>query len=174
MNSNYFNQESERLRYRALSRVDIPVWATFFEKNDLLHFFNLDENCNGLEQAEIWIERQLGRYSDSGLGMLAVVEKNSDKLIGMVGLIQRSFESGDEVEVGYSFMPHTWGKGYATEAAIAMKEFARQNNIASRVVSMINPDNTASIKVAKRNGMHPLFDTIFEGQNHIVFGTKNF
>ena len=174
MNSNYFNQESERLRYRALTREDIPVWATFFENNDRLHFFNLDSGCNGLEQAEIWIERQLGRYKDFGLGLLAVEEKSSDTLIGIVGLIPRSFEASEEIEVGYSFMPHSWGNGYATEAAITMKEFAKKNGIAPRVVSMIDPGNIASINVAKRNGMHPLFDTVFEGQKHIVYGTENF
>lgn len=174
MNSNYFKQASERLSYRPLSREDIPTWAKFFENNDRLHFFNLEENCDGLEQAEIWIDRQLARYKDFGLGMLAVVEKSSNTLIGMVGLIPRTFGERNEVEIGYSFMPHSWGNGYATEAAIAMKEFAKKNEIAPRVVSMIDPDNIASINVAKRNGMQPLFETVFEGSKHIVFGTENF
>ncbi|XOV66468.1 MAG: GNAT family N-acetyltransferase [Fluviicola sp.] len=174
MNTNYFNQESARLRYRALTRDDIPAWATFFENNDSLHFFNLEKNYNGMEQSQIWIERQLNRYDEFGLGLLAATEKESENLVGIVGLIPRTFEKGDEIEIGYSFLPSCWGNGYATEAAITMKEFARDNRIAPRVVSMINPDNLPSINVAKRNGMKPLFETVFEGEKHIVFGTESF
>jgi RimJ/RimL family protein N-acetyltransferase len=174
MNSNYFNQESARLRYRALTRDDIPIWATFFENNDSLHYFNLEKNCDGMEQSQIWIERQLKRYDDFGLGLLAAVEKVSGNFVGIVGLIPRSYEKGDEIEIGYSFLPSSWGKGYATEAAIAMKEYAKENRIAPRVVSMINPDNVPSINVAKRNGMKPLFETVFDGEKHIVFGTERF
>lgn len=174
MNSDYFNQESERLVYRALTRDDIPTWSRFFENNDRLHFFQIPQDCDPMEQSVIWMERQLDRYQENGLGMLGITTKNSPDLIGMVGLIRRTIENAEELEIGYSFLPESWGKGYATEAAIQMHQFARENNLAPRVISLIHHENTASMRVAEKNGMHLLFTTIFKDVEHAVYGTDDF
>lgn len=170
----YFNLESARLQFRALTEDHIEDWSTFFIDNDKLHFFNLTGDIDPMKESRIWIERQIHRYKTQNLGLLAVLKKDTLELIGICGLIPREFDSGSELEIGYSFIPAFWGNGFATEAAILMKSFAKENKLAERVVSMIHPENLASQAVAKRNGMMPAFKTTYENTPVIVFVSQKF
>ena len=76
-----------------------------------------------------------------------------------------------ELEVGYSFIPKYWGKGFATEAANHMRVFGQENNMAKRIISIIHADNKDSMKVARKNAMAPLFEYSYLGMPVIVFGT---
>lgn len=71
----------------------------------------------------------------------------------MIGLLTQEVEGRQELEIGYHLLPSAWGAGYATEAAIACKEFAYQHGLAQSVISLIAPGNTRSEAVARRNGM---------------------
>jgi RimJ/RimL family protein N-acetyltransferase len=46
-----------------------------------------------------------------------------------------------------------WGKGYATEAAVAMLEFAGKSLGFRRVVATCRPENTGSIRVLEKAGL---------------------
>lgn len=170
----YFHQETERLKFRALTLEDIPLWVEFLDGNDALRFVGVNEgNKQGdLELATEWINRQLGRYEEDGYGMLAAVEKETGDFIGMTGIISRDVAGKQEKEIGYSYFPRTWGKGYATEAAIQMHNFGKENQLANRFVSMIHLENFASMRVAEKNGMKRLFETVFMDMEVIVFGTE--
>lgn len=169
MHTGYFNQESERLEYRALTKEDVYSWLEFFENNDRLHFLGLDTNKPVMELAQDWIEKQLERYENQGLGLLAVIEKDSLNLIGMCGIIPRELDGKNELEIGYSFKPKYWGKGYATEAASHMKRFGLKNGITNRFISIIHKDNQDSMRVAMKNGMSPLRDSEFMGMPVIIY-----
>lgn len=166
----YFNQESERLSYRKLTEADIPSWLEFFEDNDRLHFNGLDLSKSHEELADGWIRKQFERYEEQGLGHLAVIEKSSGKFIGMVGILPRIILGKPEYEIAYSLKPRFWGKGYGTEMARKMKEYGFGNIPTDRFISMIDKENTDSIKVARKNGMNLLFDTEYLGMEVYVFG----
>ena len=172
--NSYFHQESERLIFRALNLEDIPLWVEFFHENPYTHFVGVDPSKNEtpLDISKEWIKRQLERYEKDGYGMLAVIEKSSGDFIGMTGIISREVEGVNEKEIGYSYMPKTWGKGYATEAAIQMHKFGIENKLNDRFISMIHLENIASMRVAKKNGMKPLFETFFQNMNCMVYGTE--
>ena len=72
-----------------------------------------------------------------------------EQLIGCAGLAP----DGQAVELGYWIARAHWGQGYATEAALACKEYVFEQLKHPRVISLIDPGNLASIQVAKRNGM---------------------
>jgi [ribosomal protein S5]-alanine N-acetyltransferase len=57
------------------------------------------------------------------------------------------------MEIGYHLLPKFWHGGYASEAAIACKDFAFKNNLSESLISIIHPKNIASQKVAIKNGM---------------------
>jgi RimJ/RimL family protein N-acetyltransferase len=57
-----------------------------------------------------------------------------------------------EQELGYTFDRNYWGQGYGGEAASRVFEYASSRTPLRRIVSVIHPDNTASVKVAKRCG----------------------
>lgn len=110
--NSYFNQETDRLRFRPLTKDDIPAWLEFLQQKDYLHFVGVDptKNQTDLEIANEWIDRQLGRYEEDGFGMLAIIEKETGELIGMTGILSRDIEGRHEKEIGYSYLPRFWGK----------------------------------------------------------------
>ena len=82
-----------------------------------------------------------------------VVEKGSGELIGQCGITYQEYNGGWVPEVGYLFRKEFWHKGFATEAAIACKEYAFQVLDFDDVYSIIRDSNVASQNVARRNGM---------------------
>lgn len=123
------------------------------------------------------LERILDSYSQ-GVGHLAVVRRADGELIGRAGLtvyeVERSPADGGtprawwgagaapegvdvrgELEVGYTLTRSAWGRGYATEAARAVRDHALEDRDAPFVMSLIYPQNGASIRVAEKNGMRP-------------------
>src|SRR5262249_8632053 len=102
---------------------------------------------------EGWIGRNLERYEREGYGLWAMILKSSAELIGDCGCVSREVEGHKEIEIAYHVRRNLWGRGYATEAARACMEYAFGQLGASRVVSMIRPENTNSIRVAEKNGL---------------------
>jgi RimJ/RimL family protein N-acetyltransferase len=69
-------------------------------------------------------------------------------------------------------MPGHWGHGYATEAAIACREFAFREKLAPRLISLIHPENVRSQAVARRNGMSLLKESTFKNIPVWIFGVE--
>jgi ribosomal-protein-alanine N-acetyltransferase len=67
-------------------------------------------------------------------------------------LMQRNVDGRDEVEIGYSFVRRHWNSGFATEAAIACRNFGFADLNLSHLVSLIDPANRASRRVAEKVG----------------------
>ena len=171
-NQNYFQQESKRLYYRKVTEDDLESWCDFFVNNDRLHFLGIDTSKSKEELAKEWVDKQADRYRNEGFGLLAVIEKETNKLVGSCGLLPRVINNTHELEIGYSFIPQSWGKGFATESAIQMRKFGIKNNLAKRYISIIHKDNLDSMKVALRNGMSPLFNYSYLGMDVIIHGTS--
>jgi ribosomal-protein-alanine N-acetyltransferase len=79
-----------------------------------------------------------------------VIHREDAELIGFCG-----FADGfpPDVEIGWRLRPDYWGKGFATEAAIAVMAYGWQRFEFPRVVAVIHPDNHASIRVGEKLGM---------------------
>ena len=105
------------------------------------------------EEVQEWLDRQRLRYQQYGFGLWAVILKKSDEMIGQCGLTMQDYEGQEVLEVGYLFQKSHWRQGYATEAAVACKNYAFEKLHATEVYSIIRENNIASQKVAKRNGM---------------------
>lgn len=58
-------------------------------------------------------------------------------------------------ELGWGLLRSHWGHGYATEAAAAIRDWARRRRKIDRLVSLISPDNIRSQRVAERLGAVP-------------------
>jgi RimJ/RimL family protein N-acetyltransferase len=115
---------TERLRIRPLEKKDAGAWAGFFKNNDSLKFFSFDLNLPAAQLGEEWIEKQFRRYQENRFGLLALVKKDTNKLIGQCGLLLQEIEGQPEIEIGYHILPEYWGNGFASEAAQALKLFA--------------------------------------------------
>lgn len=170
---NYFSQQSARLSYRKLTRADIPAWTVFFINNDSLRFVGIDMTQKPEALAREWVEMQLKRYTEQGLGHLAAEIKETGEFIGVGGILPRELEGKSEYEIAYSLLPSCWGKGYGTELARQMKHYGARNIKAERWVSIIDKENIASINVAIKNGMKVLFETHYLGMEVAVYGVEN-
>ncbi|MCH2046885.1 MAG: GNAT family N-acetyltransferase [Saprospiraceae bacterium] len=166
----YFNQQTERLNFRKLTREDIPVWTTFFVDNDRLRFLGIDLSKRPETHSTEWIEKQIERYEAEGLGHLAIELKETKEFIGVGGIIPRVLENKNEFEIAYSLLPKFWKNGYATELARQMIKYGSDNIKHERFVSIIDKENLASINVALKNGMKVLFETQYLGMNVEVYG----
>jgi len=169
---NYFNQESERLRFRKLTEADIPAWITFFDNNDRLSFLGMDLSKSKEALAEGWIRAQFDRYKNSGIGHLAAELKETGEFIGLGGILPRELEGKQEYEIAYSLLPKFWKKGYGTELAQTMTAFGIQHISPERFISIIHINNHASIRVAEKNRMKVLFRTDYLGMTVDVYGLE--
>jgi ribosomal-protein-alanine N-acetyltransferase len=94
-----------------------------------------------------------GHPRNPDLGLWATIYKENGKFIGRCGLLPWSIDGRQEVEVAYTIARSYWGQGLATEAAEAILQYGfRQLNL-SRLVSLIEPENAASQRVAEKIGM---------------------
>ena len=98
-----------------------------------------------------WIYRSYQENPELGLRVL--IRKEDGMPIGHAGLVKQSIEGVEELEIGYWIAKDYWGQGYATEAAGALRDYGTGQLGKKRLISLIQPGNTASRKVAERTGM---------------------
>jgi [ribosomal protein S5]-alanine N-acetyltransferase len=158
---------TERLRFRLLSLTDVDWWMGYLNDTEAIRFMPF--TVGSRDDCMAMIQRSLDRYVKDGSGLHAVSLKESGVPIGQCGLLTQVVDGVDELEVGYHLLPQHWGHGYATEAAVACTQFAREHRIAPSVISLIDPENHRSQLVARRNGMLPERRTVHRGVEAIVF-----
>jgi RimJ/RimL family protein N-acetyltransferase len=123
----------------------------------------------GRAEAEAWIARQTERYARDGHGLWLAEERTTEQPIGTVGLVAQVVDGVVEPEVGYLVHRLHWKRGYAAEAALAVRDHAFGTLGKAHVISLIRPANLPSQAVARRMGMAPVSTTVRDGLEHIVF-----
>lgn len=119
--------------------------------------------------ASDWLERVLASYERTGSGFGLARLRETGEPIGQVGLIQREINGQPELEVAYMLARRYWGRGLASEAALACRDHAMGAMGAPRVVSMIVAENLRSLQVAARMGMKRVGQTIHAGLVHELY-----
>jgi RimJ/RimL family protein N-acetyltransferase len=111
-----------------------------------------DVGVRTVADAEKYLENgPISSYAKNGFGLLAVILNDTGQSIGMCGLIKR--DTLEDVDIGYAFLPEFWGRGYAVEAAQAVMTHAKEKLGLKRVVAIVDPVNTGSIRVLEKIGM---------------------
>jgi len=143
--------ETERLLLRVPRPEDFERYA------ELLGDANAARYIGGhLPRAAAW-RRFLqvpGAWVVQGFAMFSVVEKTTGRWVGQTGPWKPDGWPGNEV--GWSFHPDAWGRGYATEAATAAIDWAFDNLGWDRMIHCIDPANVPSQKLAERLGSRNL------------------
>lgn len=145
-----FRLESDRLYVRPWISEDRTAFVALMSDPEVMHFIN-DRRAFTEQEADDYIVRQIRQVAEHGVCMGAVVEKSSERVIGLGG-VQPLGTTGD-LEIGWIFSRDTWGHGYATELGRAAMDHVLETLQRPRVVAIIDPGNLASKRVAARLGM---------------------
>lgn len=145
--------QTERLLIRPLQTADTKAWEAFFVNNPNLPILGLDDDRSVQQKAQDWIAAQHKRYEENRFGHMALVHRETDRLIGQCGLLLQEVEGRPEIEIGYHILPEYWKQGYASEAAQFFRHYAFGNGISDSLISIIHLENVGSQKVAMNNGM---------------------
>lgn len=158
--------ETRRLLLGKMVQDDFGALFEMFSDEETMSFYPKPfdgDKVNG------WIEWNRASYRDNGYGLWTVLHKESGIVIGDCGLIRQVVDGTLEVEIGYHINKNFWGKGYATEAAVACRNHAFDALGLPRVISLIRPENLPSRRVAEKNGMTVEKETVKSDYLHYVY-----
>ncbi|MFA9378600.1 MAG: GNAT family N-acetyltransferase [Lachnotalea sp.] len=142
--------ETERLYLREMNTKDYKSLCKILQDKETMYAY---EHAFSDKEAKEWMDKQLISYSENGFGLWALVLKDTEEMIGQCGITIQPCNDKQVHEVGYLLQKDYWKKGYATEAAIACKEYAFNTLGINEIYSIIRDNNIASQNVARRNGM---------------------
>ncbi|WP_421383086.1 GNAT family N-acetyltransferase [Bacillus salacetis] len=163
---------SERLVFRPYTDEDFEFLMTLLSDPEMVKFIGGGQTRDrqGGRDFLSWIYRTYEAGGDLGLQVL--VRKVDNIPVGHAGLVPQKIEGEEELEIGYWIARECWGFGYATEAAAALLEYGKNEIGRARFISLIQPENTASEKVARKIGMK-LEKRIILGEKDVnVFSTE--
>jgi RimJ/RimL family protein N-acetyltransferase len=141
--------ETDRLRLRGMKNSDLDAFAEMNADPEFARYFGTGEPLSRFDSWKV-LSMLAGHWALNGFGFWIVEEKQSNQLIGRVGIWNPDGWPG--TEIGWGIAREHWGKGYATEAALAAKNWAFDHLDIDELISVIHPDNEASKRVAKRIG----------------------
>jgi RimJ/RimL family protein N-acetyltransferase len=143
--------ETERLVLRRMTADDAEFILKLVNEPSFIRFIG-DKGVRNHADAVQYIQTgPAASYELFGFGLYLVELKESRAPIGMCGLVKR--DSLPDVDVGFAFLPAFWSKGYAFEAASAVKAYGKDVLGISRLVAITNPDNESSIKLLEKIGL---------------------
>lgn len=158
--------ETARLRLREWTRGDLKFLVELLGNEEVMRYY---PQRYSRRDAEEWLQRQQQRYQRDGHGGWLVLLKETGEAVGQVGLVQQLVEGEPFKEIGYLIHRDYWRRGYAYEAAEAVREYAFNELGQSSVIALIRPINTPSQGVARKLGMKPVKLVLHGGLEHHVW-----
>ena len=158
--------ETERLRFRMLRESDFPTYEKWCAEIDVMRYLG----GKTLDRIAAWRHMAflIGHWQLRGYGYYAVEEKATGALVGRVGFTNQTGWPG--FELGWTIWPEYQGRGYATEAARMLLQYAFSELDQPHVISLIHPDNIPSRKVAEKLGERVEGETEVMGMPVLIYG----
>ena len=147
MQIDYPTIETPRLVLRPFIEADVEPYFALMQDADVMRFVG-DRRVPTLQETWRAVAALIGHWALRGYGQWAIVERETEALVGRTGIINPIDWPGPEV--GYLLGKNWWGRGYATEAARAAMDWGFDTLAFDRLISLIDPANAASIAVAGR------------------------
>jgi RimJ/RimL family protein N-acetyltransferase len=151
--------ETERLLVRPPAPEDAPDYVEIWSDPEVVRF--LSGRTWSLADAEAAIGRMQRHWDWFGIGLFTVVRNADERILGRVGYLlwDDRWHNGvterivpHETEIGWALGREFWNQGYATEGAVACRDYALGPLGLTRVISLIASENAASIRVAEKIG----------------------
>ncbi|HEX3531165.1 MAG TPA: GNAT family N-acetyltransferase [Thermoanaerobaculia bacterium] len=160
--------ETERLVLRPFRAGDFDDYAALFADPEVTRY--LSRVQWNRDQAWLNLAFQVGHWKLLGYGMWAAVERETGAFVGRIGFAEP--EGWPGCELAWALAPRFWGRGYATEGARAALDYAFTVLGKNRVISLIHPENDASLRVAGRLGETLQGRTDHTGREMLIYGIE--
>ena len=152
--------ETERLLLRIPEERDVDGYVEVYDAEVMRFLGSATVTREGVADG---VKRMRSHWERHGIGLFSVVRKEDERLLGRVGFLlwhpvrwvnamREELEGDLELEIGWTLGSDHWSRGYATEAAVACRDWALGELGWTRIVSLIARDNAASIRVAEKIG----------------------
>ncbi|HET6668718.1 MAG TPA: GNAT family N-acetyltransferase [Pyrinomonadaceae bacterium] len=142
---------TERLRLREITNDDAEFLLKLLNEPSFIENIG-DRKVRTIDDAcRYALNGPIASYMQHGYGLYLVELQETGAPIGICGLVKR--ESLPDADIGYAFLPEFWGRGYALEATLAVKQYAFQQLKHKRLLAIVNPANASSIKVLDKLGL---------------------
>lgn len=139
---------TERLLLREIGRDDVSALSRIYSDEQCMRYY---PSTKSRSEIDAWFEKlAFQSYAQNGFGLWAIVDRVSNEVLGDCGITLQDTPAGAEPEIGYHLWRDFWGKGFASEAALACRDFALGPLGFERVVSITTPENIPSQAVARR------------------------
>lgn len=161
---------TDRLTLRAFRVEDLSDYVAMWADPVVLKHIGIPPSPR--EQTWTRLLRAHGHWAIMGFGFWAVEETASGRFVGEVGFAEFMREMEPSLvgtpEIGWVLAPWCYGKGYATEAALAAIQWWDANRAPTRTACIIDPDNRASLRVAEKCGYREFARTTYKDHPVVV------
>lgn len=159
---------TERLELRAFEPTDLDALHAVYGDPQVTRFMPAYPT---LEHTRRALEIHMREARAGNPAFWALIERESGELIGDagLGLIEGI---GPEFELGYTLGTRWWRRGYATEAARAVRDHALGPLALPEVLALVRPANAASINVLEKIGMERVGTRNAYGAEHLMYAAR--
>jgi RimJ/RimL family protein N-acetyltransferase len=159
--------ETERLVLRKPRLADAPGLLEGFADPEAMRYIG-DGSTTDLAGAEEAVVRWLARWDAWDIGMFVLERREDARVLGRAGFLRWNPETweigGRETELGWGLAREHWGHGYATEAAVGLRDWAFDERGLNRLISLIQHGNVRSARVAEKLGEQLELDVEVRGR----------
>lgn len=144
--------ETERLILRSWKHEDCEFFAELNGNRNVMKYFPATLS---VDESNAFVNRIKAEFEETGYGLYAVEIKETGEFIGYVGFHRFTFDApfSPGWEIGWRILDKFWNNGYATEAAKACLNLAREKRLCNKLYSFTAIPNIPSENVMKRIGM---------------------
>jgi RimJ/RimL family protein N-acetyltransferase len=173
--------ETQRLVLRRPEDDDLDAVLGIHGDPEVMRYIGAGEPWSP-QRAELGLSRWKAYWHADEFGMFVVTRRGDDQVLGDVGLLAwnpqtwtpgmlAAIGSAAEIEIGWTLARDAWGHGYATEAALAVRDWARAEHGFDRLISLIHPENAASMRVAEKLGAKHERDVEIGGRTARIYAS---
>ncbi len=147
------------------------------DSNPIVHKYLGNKPVNTIADSKKAIDYIRNQYINQGVGRWALIEKSTGAFMGWSGL-KLNFEKPinghiNYYDIGYRLIPKYWGKGYATESAIATMDYGFKTMHLETIVGLADINNVPSNTILKKIGLKYIEDFTYEDQEVSWYELKN-
>jgi RimJ/RimL family protein N-acetyltransferase len=139
-----------QLVFREMTPDDLDDMAALLGDPEVMRYYSRPKTR---DEASAWITWNQQLYRTHGYGLWLLSLRDTSTFVGDCGLTPQQVDGATEIEVGYHVRACLQGRGLATEAAAACRDYARDVLAADRLIAIIDPRNQPSQRVAENLGL---------------------